>query len=657
MWTSLLLGCASEPVSEPEPAPHARLIDGLESERASLTHDAIAHLRDAVRLEGPLPVQLPPNSQSLRFHAAGEGSLTVLGSEPELTVELTPTWTEHAIPLPVGAAQVTFTPSVPGALLATPRVEPLEESDRLNVLLIGVDTLRPDRTSAFGYARDTTPHLAALADEGTRFTQARSQAPWTLPSFSSILTSLYPSRHGAGRGGHDQWTGIDPTTLALSEVLAEHGYETQAMIANLLIGPKYGLDQGFEGFRSHWGGEAVLDDAAWVADWVAGHERTPWFFFWHIMETHLPYESAPEVRDRFVDPNYEGRYDPDASPAVPFRTLDPRPGRRWFVHEGPPPPPDLSDADRQFVHDSYDAELAEMDAALGEVFERLKRSGQWERTVVAVVADHGEGLGDHDHYHHGYTLFDDQVRIPMLVRVPGQEPGSVDRPVAGIDLAPTVLGRLGIDVPEVFQGVDRLAADAPTDDPYVIEYPSYDSSAQKALVSGRFKYLHDPWFGTEALYDLESDPAERTDIAALNPDVVATARATLDAFRLRELDRGRYHLVIPGGSLSITTDGLFDANFITQPAIDRSAWELDLDRQELTIASEGPLELAFWLRGETMTWTLDGEAHEVDLGAVTESEGQPEGHPLWLEAGAAPAEPVVLDEDALEMLRTLGYVD
>ena len=656
MIVSLLLGCGEVPKTEPAPV-HARLFDGLEPVRISRKDAALRHLRDAVQLSGPLEVSVPAGSQQLRFWVAGEGSLTVFGAEPELTVGLSEAWTEHSVTLPAGAAGVRFEPSEPGALLATPRVEPVGADERLNVLLIGVDTLRPDRTSAFGYARDTTPNLAELADAGTRFVQARSQAPWTLPSFSSILTSLYPSRHGAGRGGHDQWTGIDPTTVALSEVLAGQGYETQAMIANLLIGQEYGLDQGFEGFRSHWGGEAVGDDAAWVADWVGRHDSTPWFFFWHIMETHLPYESPEEVRSRFVDADYEGRYDPEASPAVPFDTLDPRPGRRWYVHEGPPPPPDLSDADRQFVHDSYDAELYEMDLALGTVFDALKASGAWDRTVIALVADHGEGLGDHDHYHHGYTLFDDQVRIPMLVRVPGQEPGTVERPVAGIDLAPTLLGRLGVEAPEGWQGVDRLAADAPSDDPYVIEYPSYDSSAQKALVTGRFKYLHDPWFETEALYDLEADPGETTDVAADHPDVVSNARATLDAFRLRELDRGRYHVVVDGGELVLETDGLFDANFITEPAVERSAWELDLDRQTLRMRADGPLELAFWARGETLTWSLDGAERQVAFSEIPESVGQPEGVALWLEAGAAPAEPVVLDGEALEMLRTLGYVD
>ncbi|MCH2107243.1 MAG: sulfatase, partial [Planctomycetes bacterium] len=387
-------------------------------------------------------------------------------------------------------------------LLGDPRIEPTQgEVPGLNVLLIGVDTLRADHLSAFGYERETTPHLSALADEGVRFTMTRSQAPWTLPSFSSTLTSLYPSVHGAGRGGHDEWEPIDPNTVSLAEVLTRNGYETAGIVANGLISPRYGLDQGYAMYRAAWAMESVQRDTSQVIDFVEGHTRTPWHLFWHIMDPHLPYSTEDNFREEFTEEEYDGRFAGGRNGSVPFEVLDPRPGRRWYAHEGPPPPPDLSEADKRYVVDYYDAEIAEMDAAVGRVIEALKASGQWERTVVAFIADHGEGLGDHDHYHHGYTLYDDQVHIPMILRIPGREVGRViDRPVAAIDLAPTLLGALGITSPESFQGVDRLAADAPTDDAYFIEYPTYDSSAQKGWVEGRFKYLHDPVFHTEALY-------------------------------------------------------------------------------------------------------------------------------------------------------------
>jgi arylsulfatase A-like enzyme len=575
-------------------------------------------------------------------------------------------------------------------LVATPRIEPASadaKAPAFNVLLIGVDTLRADRMSAYGYERATTPALAALAAEGVTFAETRSQAPWTLPSFSSTLTSLYPSAHGAGRGGHDEWEPIDPTTLALAEVLARNGYETAGIVANGLISPRYGLDQGFDSYRSAWSMESVQTDTPRVIDFVERHGATPWLLFWHIMDPHLPYDAPKEFREQFTDPAYGGRFG-GSRPNVPFQVLDPRPGRRWFAHEGPPKPPELTPEDVEYIAGYYDAEIAEMDAAVGRVLEALRKSGQYERTIVAFVADHGEGLGDHGHYHHGYTLFDDQVHIPMLLRIPGAHVGRViERPVAAIDLAPTLLGALGIPIPDTFQGVDRLAQNAPTDDHFFIEYPTYDSSAQKAWIEGRFKYLHDPLFHTEELYDTIADPGELTNIVAAHPDVAARARVALDAFRVEHIDRGRFHLRVRGKAgqrltVKVKTDDLFDANFVAQPAIDERHFEMDLDRTTLsldTTLTDGRQELVFWCRGDRLDFevALDGaplaglDIREgrapVKLPAtlarrdIEQRKGEDSVWPrerrgmLWLEAGAGNVLPVVNTPEELERLRALGY--
>lgn len=584
-------------------------------------------------------------------------------------------------------------PDVDPLLLSTPRIEPTNSPPAgFNVLLIGVDTLRADHMSAFGYEEPTTPHLAALADDGVRFTQCRSQAPWTLPSFSTMLTSLYPSVHNAGRGGHDVWTPIDPTTVSIAEILSRVGYETEALVANFLISPRYGLDQGFESHRTTFGFESALVDVTSVKGFVDTHRDTPWFYFWHIMDPHLPYEVPEEMRAGFTDASYAGQFHREGrDPHVPFQVLDPRPGRRWFAHEGPPPAPELTEEDERFIVDYYDAELFEMDAAIGDLFQTLKDSGQWDRTIIAFVADHGEGLGDHGHYHHGYTLFDDQVHIPMLLRVPGKHSGRViDRPVGSIDLAPTLLGALGLPIPEEFHGVDRLAEGAPTDDPLFLEYPTYDSSAQKAWVLGKYKYLHDPVFHTEALYDIEADPTEQKNIVGDHPEVVREARAALDRFRWERLQVGRFHLRVRGKKgaqlkLLVNTDDLFDANFATKPQVSEHDFTMDLERRNLVLETtlvEGGLELVFWGRGETLTFdvSLDGvpvqqlgypsvdgdqETFSVPVGLTRSlipahlSESVPWPEPgncvLWLEAGAREMLPVINTPEEIERLRALGY--
>jgi len=576
-------------------------------------------------------------------------------------------------------------------LIATPRIEPSEEPpSAFNVLLIGVDTLRADRLSALGYERNTTPELTALADQGIRFTQARAQAPWTLPSFATALTSLYPSSHGAGRGGHDEWEPIDPTTIALAEVLARMGWETAGIVANGLISPRYGLDQGFDSYRSSWSMESVRADLPKVVDFVQSHRTTPWLLFWHIMDPHLNYDTDAKYREEFTDPEYDGRFARNRGSAVPFGVLDPRPGRRWFAHEGPPPAPELSEEDERYISDYYDAEVAEVDAAIGELLEALRESGQWERTIIVFFADHGEGLGDHGHYHHGYTLFDDQVHVPLIVRIPGRDEGRVvEDPVGVIDLGPTVLGALGITPPPEFEGVDRLAEREGEDPGFFLEYPTYDSSAEKAWILGHFKYVHDPLFHKEELYDLAADPEELHDVSAEHPELIARARTESYDFRWEHLQRGRFHLRVRGQSgqrleVRVTTDDLFDANFITKPPVNEQHFEMDLMRQQLSLATtleKDRLELVFWCRGNDLE--IEASLEGVPLAGlglggsedggglalpaslrrreIEERVGDELGWPdegrglLWLEAGAGHVLPVVNTPEEIERLRELGY--
>ncbi|MDP6409772.1 MAG: sulfatase [Planctomycetota bacterium] len=687
-------------------------------------------VRDAVLLPPPaslsFPLTVPEKSTRplLRFHyamapeafaAAGDGAaieVDFTGEDGERTAVGTlafdpkndheqRSWTEARLDLVAVAGRtgrLRFTSTdadgepdpLDAVLIATPRIEPAELTpSRPNVLLIGVDTLRADRMGVFGYARDNTPHLSALGAVGVSFPKTRSQAPWTLPSFSSIMTSLYPSTHGAGRGGHDEWTPIDPTTLALAEVLARAGYQTHGIVANGLISPQYGLDQGFESYCSEWAMESARRDAEQVAEFVDVHRTTPWFLFWHIMDPHLPYSTEDGWRERFCEPGYEGRFASKRRAYVPFDVLDPRPGRRWFTHEGPPPEPELTEADRRFVNDYYVAEIAEMDAAVGRVLDAVRASGAWERTIVAFVADHGEGLGDHGHYHHGYTLFDDQVHIPMLLRIPGRDEGRVvGRAVASIDLAPMILGGLGLPVPPAFRGVDRLTDDAPAGGAYFIEYPTYDSSAEKAWVEGDFKYLHDPVFHTEALYDLGADPGEQQNVLAEHPDLAARARDELDAFRWEQLQKGRFHLRVHGRagqrlSLAVTTDDLFDANFACRPKCPETDFALDLGRRKLTLDTTletDRLELVFWCRGTILglDLRLDGEALpggvalgpeglsrplplELDRGGIPQAASGEVSWPdvagaaLWLECGVGEVPGVVLSPEEIEVLEELGY--
>jgi len=590
------------------------------------------------------------------------------------------------------------------AFVAHPAIVRARAAGRPNVLLIGVDTLRADHLGCYGYARDTSPHLDALATGGIRFHRAIAPAPWTLPSFTSLLTSLYPSRHGAGRGGRGGWSRAHPDALFLAEILYARGYRTAGIVANHLISPKYGLQQGFElyshpvGFR---GMESVRIDTPLVVEFLERHRDVPFFLFWHIMDPHLPYFVPEEIARRFIDPGYEGRFER----GVDFQFLVQRPGRRRFAHEGHPRIPEMSDADRRRIVDLYDAEIAETDAAVGRVLAALERLGLADRTVVALTADHGEGLADHGHYHHGYTLYEDQIRVPWLLRVPGGPAGRVVRePVSTLDVGPTLLSAVGVPRPSSMQGRDRLedvalrggavagegapggASAAP---PVFSEYATYDSSALKAVYLGESKYLHDPVFHRESLYDVGEDPLESTDLARQRTEAVRDARPRLDAFREANLRGGRYHLRVhaPAGSRltgRLTAGEVFDANALVVPGEAERALVFDLERRHLSLdvtLESGVAEVVFWFRGGGLgiELALDGEPfpgpilageagtiaadRPVPRDAIPATRGESltrevEGPVarLWLEAAGLRPLPTVDTEEDLERLRALGYI-
>jgi hypothetical protein len=242
-------------------------------------------------------------------------------------------------------------------------------------------------------------------------------------------------------------------------------------------------------------------------------------------------------------------------------------------------------------------------------------------------------------------------------------------------------------VPEVRPG-ETADVEALAVDPVFCEYPSYDSSAQKACVLGDFKYLHDPWFHTEALYDTQSDPAELKDVRAQHPEVVARARGLLDEFRWERMQNGRFHVVVHGRAgaklrLALTTDDLFDANFATRPLQDEQRFTLDFARQHLVLETElesERLELVCWCRGDHLTVeaTLDGKPFGAGIRVGAEESARPlplaiarEKIPtvagaslappkagellFWLEPGVGDVAPVVPSAEEADMLRRLGY--
>ncbi|MBY0275942.1 sulfatase [Candidatus Binatia bacterium] len=397
-----------------------------------------------------------------------------------------------------------------------------------NVLVYLIDTLRADHTTPYGSERATTPRLAALARDGVVFANAYTVAPWTRPATASLLTGLYPSTHGSERAG-----ALAPAAVTLAERFRRAGWSTWAFVANgHVFGEGVGLDQGFDRFvavrgrrlDNHARSEEI---AALVLPQLDAFGDEPFLLYVHAVDPHSPYDPPPTFAGRFRDPTYTGTITPADTLRKTLRARS------------------LDESDVRRVRDLYDEDVAYQDEQLGVLLDALSERGLRERTIVVVLSDHGEELNDHGDWEHGMRLFEEQVRIPLIVDVPGLVGARarwIAEPAAIVDVLPTLLTLTGIAPGEPMQGVDlapaltRSAASQASGGSrpgYFEEIRPGEDRDLYALRDGRWKIvrevLHASGESRDALFDLETDPLEREDLAAREPVRLDELRARLDA--------------------------------------------------------------------------------------------------------------------------------
>ncbi len=357
-----------------------------------------------------------------------------------------------------------------------------------NVLLVTLDTTRADRLGCYGNEEIQTPTLDRLAAEGVIFSQALASSPTTLPSHASIMTGLYPYRHGARVNGVFH---LDESEVTLAEVLSDRGYATAAIISAFVLDRRYGLAQGFD----------VYDD-----DMSGGPEPAPFRY-----EERL----APRTTDRAIEW---------------LRTAADGPFLVWVHYFDPhavymPPSPYAE----QYADNLYDGEIALVDHELGRLLAVVEELGLTDRTLVVVVGDHGESVGWRWEAAHGHLIYDTTVQIPLLMRCGDRLGGGVHltRRVTQVDLMPTILSLLGLGAPEGMDGVD-LTTTTDADRAVFVEnlqaLMEYGWAPQAAVYDGKYKYIHGP---NPELYDLSADPLETEDLHAGQPQVAAALRAKL----------------------------------------------------------------------------------------------------------------------------------
>lgn len=385
-----------------------------------------------------------------------------------------------------------------------------------NVLFVTLDTTRADRIGAYGHAAARTPQLDALAAAGARFERAYAHVPLTLPTHASLFTGTFPPEHGIHDNGR---RALGPGLVTLAEVFAQRGYRTAAFVSAIALDGSFGLDRGFELYDDDMGRPApglvrVLDrPGSEVVDgalaWLAAGEGP--FFLWA----------------HFYDPHAEYR-----------------------------PPADFAMAD------PYDGELSYVDSQVGRLLGWLEAERLREETLVLVVADHGESLGEKGEHTHGALIYEGTQRIPLLVVHPGQiEPGlRVEALVQQADVFPTLMELFDWPLPEQVSGTSFAPAlrGEPLEERAAYLESEYGAlnfgwSSLRGLVRGPWKYVQAP---TPELYDVLADPGETRDLAAERPEVVAELEGELRALlaSMRSYAAGALELR-PGMAADLTALG------------------------------------------------------------------------------------------------------
>jgi arylsulfatase A-like enzyme len=398
-----------------------------------------------------------------------------------------------------------------------------------NVILITIDTLRSDHCSCYGYFRETTPRIDGIAAQGVRFDTAYAPMPTTGPTHATLFTSLYPLVHGVVKNGYV----LDPSFTTLAEALKRRGYQTAAVVSSYAVNKKFGYAQGFDYYNDDfsdakssiqikkWEGRSLegqqfdrrADDTTDKAiTWLEGYKDDAPFYLWvHYFDPHHP-------------------YDP------------PEPYQAYFTSEEP------GGEEEGYDTRPYDREVRFADHELGRLLDYLDSRFPPETTLLIITSDHGEGLMDHDHLTHGRFVYEEAMRVPLILRWKGRIPaGEVFHdPVEIGDLFPTLCSLVNLPVNRK-DLMGRDIADAlltrgalPKNRSFFFQRRFYKTKFYKGI---RYKGLkfglrEEDWKiivaeeeETLELYNLEQDPGELNNLASTRPDTFKALKARLDAIR------------------------------------------------------------------------------------------------------------------------------
>lgn len=306
-----------------------------------------------------------------------------------------------------------------------------------NVILISIDTLRADRLGVYGYNKNTSPNIDKLAKESSVFTNFHATAPWTLPSHASMFASDYPTQLKA----ETSFDYLSNNTLTIAELLQRNGYLTYGFDSHTYVSPHWNFTQGFAGYSIERAGNKGVDANKvfpHAQDWIKKNQNNKFFLFLHTFEVHDPYCPPEPYVNRFAD---ELSNDLNCvTKEIIFKNIN---GEKK-----------LSDRELQRFNSLYDGEISFTDSEIGKLLDLVKKLKLDKKTIVIITSDHGEEFGDHGTWgKHAHTLYEELLKVPLIVKIPGFMPSINAHQLSMIDIAPTILDLLGLQKPNQYKGI------------------------------------------------------------------------------------------------------------------------------------------------------------------------------------------------------------
>ncbi len=401
---------------------------------------------------------------------------------------------------------------------------------KMNLLLITIDTVRADRLGCYGYPKKTSPNIDKLSENAILFENAISQSAVTPVSHASIMTGLLPQNHQLRslHGGVNYE--LQPGQLTLAEIMKLNGYRTGGFVSAFPVTHYYGLHQGFDEWDQQFennDGKGLITDkdivntgnaqrradvtASRTLSWLKLNTQQPFFIWTHFFDVHDPVIKPPK---KYLE-------------QFPLTLLD----------------------EINMLRVLYDCELAFMDAEIGRILRKLEEMGVRKNTAVAIIADHGEGLGDHQWWGH-CILYQEQIRVPFILSIPGQKEGKrICELVRSIDFVPTIVDLLNLNMPKKHQfdgkSLHALISQKGEKEPRVAYSESindlsayYDTPFEKesiySLIDGRWKFIahrENSAYKSFELFDLEADPGELKNLYATTPQTAEQLLNQLESYQ------------------------------------------------------------------------------------------------------------------------------